>query len=198
MATGNSNPKEIQKMPISEIEKWKKADLQQALIALLEEEKDHEAQNLQKATEITDMLKKIVDEVTAMREERKEIMDEMNALRKENEKMRAQLKQQGSILKHHQQFMERIDAKERGNNLIILGIQEGDDQSDETDLVKVHETVNMVSVDTEIRSTRHLGAKEANKNRPIMVVLNSMEERNKVVDLARNSSAEALKFATFA
>jgi metal-sulfur cluster biosynthetic enzyme len=185
-ATDLDDPNKVRKMSTAEIDKKNKTELKRALLAMLK---------VPDETEVTDILKQILNEMNLMREERKEFMEELSALRKENEVLREQLKQQGNILKHHQQFMEKIDAKERGCNLIMVGIIEGADQSEVTDTVKVRETITTAGAppNTEIKTIRRLGVKEANKNRPIMVELTSLEERNKIVEMARNSTAEALR-----
>jgi aspartokinase len=40
-----------------------------------------------------------------------------------------------------------------------------------------------------IKSIKRLGTKETHKNRPILVVVSSMEVRNRIVDAARNSNS---------
>ena len=133
------DPETVRKLSMAEIDKKNKTDLKRALVTLLKEETDSPDES-----EVIDILKKILSEINLMRGERKEFMEEMSALRKENEALKEQLKHQGSILKHHQQFMEKIDAKERGCNLIMVGIPEGVDHSEETDTVKVREIINAV------------------------------------------------------
>ena len=118
---------------------------------------------------------------------------QMQTLKKENEELKEQLKHQGSVIRHHQAFMERVDAKERSCNLIIMGVKENDDQEADSDAVKVQEILEVVGAQsTVVKSVRRMGTKESNKNRAMLIECSTTEERNRIVEAARGLSAEQL------
>ena len=177
-------------MSASEIDKINKPELKRALLAVMKEGKEDPGGD----REIIQMLKMILDEISLMREERKEFMTEIDKLRTDNETLRERVTQQGNVLKQHQEFMERIDAKERGCNLIVVGMEETPDQTEEEDEGKIQSIFNSLDTDANnIKRIKRLGIKDANKNRPILVVVDSSEERNKIVESARQSSSGTLR-----
>lgn len=143
------------------------------------------------AQEIRSM-KVTMERVTTAIENIEGIKEELIEMKKENAEIKEKLKQQGMIIKHHQAFMERVDTKERGCNLIIMGITEG---SVNDDVTKTRATLTVLDtdVDSDVKNIKRLGVRETNKNRPILVELTSMEERNRIVDAARGNGAEELE-----
>ena len=161
--------------------------------------------------DITSVLKELLGEVQQLREERREMKEEIAALRAtndrimsnlqaqqelldENESLKNKIRLQGAILKQHQAFFETIDAKERERNMIIVGLAEGNEAEDihkvKQILSAVHEGRN---ADGLVISVKRLGEKAEGRNRPLLTIMASKEERNKSVDAARNSHNEAIR-----
>jgi hypothetical protein len=146
------------------------------------------------AHEIKDM-KKSFETMTSVIQRMESMSKELQDIRKENTELKEKLKQQGTVLKHHQTFMERIDMKERGCNLIITGIPEDreDSQNDATNVRSILTELE-TNTDSDVKIIKRLGAKEGQtNNRPILVEMTSIQERNRIVDAARGNTAERLR-----
>ena len=87
--------------------------------------------------------------------------------------------------------MEKIDAKDRENNLVVTGVPEDTYLGVETDVEKLAKILekldNIEPADAFIR-TKRLGEQVPGKNRPILCVLGSVVSRDRVVNAARNAS----------
>lgn len=130
----------------------------------------------------SDEAKQMIEEETA------DLRQEMHDMKRENDDLKAQMKQQGEVLKQQQMFLEKIDSKERRNNLIITGIPEaGGTGSDLSKVKKIFETLGGNITDGSIiTSTKRLGIEAADRARPILVVVTSMAMRNRIVDASRS------------
>ena len=112
----------VRKMSQSEKNKLSKADLIQALDAVL-------GQESQQFAMISEKLDAIYGELASMHKKYEDMSDKQKSLARENEFLRNAVLQQ-------QKFLESIDAEKRASNVIILGVPEDAMQIDET----THET----------------------------------------------------------
>ncbi|ELU16125.1 hypothetical protein CAPTEDRAFT_213057 [Capitella teleta] len=79
---------------------------------------------------------------------------------------------QSQVIKQHQIFMEKIDAKDREKNLIVTGVPEGaylDAETDEEKLAKIVEKLDRIEPSDAIIRVKRLGAQAPDKNRPILL-----------------------------
>ena len=176
-------------MSASEIDRINKPELKRALLAVMKEGKEDPGGD----REIIAMLKMILDEISLMREERKEFMNEIDALRKDNEELRrdyktleAKVEKQVEVIQVQQRFFEKLDQKERGPNLIIVGIKE-DQQADGTKVTELLSTIDrgQGTLVANVKKVKRIGSQDNGKIRPIQVTVASEEERNEIVRKAR-------------
>ncbi|ELT88730.1 hypothetical protein CAPTEDRAFT_202078 [Capitella teleta] len=111
--------------------------------------------------------------------------------------LKDQVKEQGDILKvqsetikHQQAYMEGLDRRERGKNVIMFGVLEDAEKSDET---RVGELIALLNEDTiPITTIKRLGVQAPDKRRPTLITLPSMKIRDKIVNAARTSADSAM------
>jgi hypothetical protein len=145
------------------------------------------------------VIKDLTDEVMKMRatyekmrgplEKIEKMEREMESIKKENADLREQMNKQTEIAKQQQTFLERLDQKERCQNLIITGVPE-DNQSDrEKVMVIIGKLDNGESpVDADAVKQKRIGAKVEGKVRALLVTVPSEEKRNDFVLKARNNN----------
>ncbi|ELU13086.1 hypothetical protein CAPTEDRAFT_185035 [Capitella teleta] len=103
---------------------------------------------------------------------------------------------QSQMIKEHQIFMEKIDAKDREKNLVVTGVPEGtylDAKTDEKKLERVVEKLDHIEPSGAIIRLKHLGVQAPDKNRLILCILESVDVRNKMVKAARNASLGGIR-----
>jgi len=150
-------------------------NLQQTMIALIEEIKEVRKTNEQ----VIDALEKV-----------KKLEDGVDELKKENSELREQMKKQGEIIKQHQAFFERLDQKDRAQNLIIVGTDEEGGRDKEKALEIIKKLVDggaQSELASRIKMTRRIGTAAEGKRRPLLVVMSTKEERDLIVEKARNT-----------
>lgn len=131
-----------------------------------------------------DRIDKLEERMTKIEKENRELRD--TVAKQENKQSTEQF---GQVLKQHQTFLERWDAKERAPNLIVFGIEEEQDGDADTDTDEVLSTIQ--SIDGGIQrqnliSVKRLGNKDDDKTRPILAVMESGELRNRIANAARD------------
>ena len=132
------------------------------------------------------------------RELREQITEQgrtIEEMKRDNEGLREQVNEQekvlhsqGEILKKQQQYLEKLDMRERGRNIILLGIEEGEEGTDEQ---KVKELVSMLKSDVMITNITRIGEKASRKIRPILACLDNRKVRDEIVTAARASTNTA-------
>lgn len=142
-------------------------------------------------------LRKSNEKIIVALERIENIESDMQSLKSENGALKAQLAQQGQVLKQQQMFLEKIDAKERGNNLILMGIPEGTFLGADADAEKMQNVLELLddegmASEGVITSVKRLGASESGKIRPILATATSKEMRNKIVNVARSKNQGVL------
>jgi hypothetical protein len=204
------DPSIVRKMSASEIKEKKKPELQRAVMALLKESPVTSDEILKECGDIASILKQLLGEIKQLREEGKDMKQEITALRatndrimnqlqtqekllEENESLKSKIKLQGTVLKQHQAFFETIDAKERERNMIIIGLEEGNEDEDMPKVKQLLSAVQGNAIDGQVASVKRLGEKIANKTRPLLTIMTTKEERNKSVEAARNSRHDAMR-----
>lgn len=92
---------------------------------------------------------------------------DMAIMREENAALHDQLMQQSQVIKEHQIFFEKVDAKEREKNLILMGVPEGEYLGAELDVGKVKKILETLDESLKdggfITSVKRLGAQETNE-----------------------------------
>ena len=102
-----------------------------------------------------------------------------------------ELKENRVALERQQKYLEDMDSKERGKNLIIVGLSESDGEDQDVGKVKAILT-SLEAGDGELEIKR-LGTKAENSRRPILVTVASKKIRDDLVKKARTSKSQLLK-----
>ena len=121
-------------------------------------------------------------------------IEEIKALKAQNEIIKAEcagyqtLKNEYDILKETVQFqqrtLERLDAKERSTNVVLMGIEEDKElEGSTTDMEKCKKVFSQIECDAEnVVEVKRLGKEtDARKKRPLLVVLNTSKNRDEVL-----------------
>ena len=109
------------------------------------------------------------------------------------EKLEKVIEPQKQVIRHHQRYLESIANKDRGKNLIITGVPEGEEDGREEDVnttsknVLLKITPNCENVDGASLEfdAKRLGNDSARKPRPILVTLENKKIRNELCNNAR-------------
>lgn len=103
--------------------------------------------------------------------------------------MQCKIDQQAEVITKQQLFLENIDRKERETNLVVLGVPDEQESMDgaRNDSDKLEKIWTVIGEDTEVRSYRRLGrpTQGNNRSRPILVVVRSKSDRDKILEKAR-------------
>ena len=99
--------------------------------------------------------------------------------------LKQQVAKQNEVISKQQVFLEQLDRKERECNLVILGVPEGAEALDGAteDNAKVKKVWEVAGITCSIKSSKRIGNPE--KRRPILVVVNSREDRDAALDKAK-------------
>ena len=99
--------------------------------------------------------------------------------------LKQQVEKQSEIITKQQLFLEQLDRKDRECNLVILGVPEGAEALDGAteDNAKVKKVWEAAGITCNVKSAKRIGNPE--KRRPILVVVNSREERDAALDKAK-------------
>ena len=119
------------------------------------------------------------------------ILNELAAMRGEKEKISNEIKridgtvgEHSKILSAHQKFMEDLDSEKRARHMIVLGLKEDQNTSDDD---KLKDVVNVIGVDVnevKIENIVRLGkadTSQPNKTRPLKVTFEKRTMRDKVL-----------------
>ena len=190
----NKSSSELKKMNKDELINAIKDDAVD-LVAEIKVIKSGQIETMKKLDALITKLDAIETDVRELKQDKALMSKELQDIKDENAELKEKLKQQGMVIKHHQTFMERIDMKERGCNLIITGIPE-DREGGQNDVDKVQSILAELetNTDSDVKNIKRLGAREGQaNNRPILVEMTSMQERNRIVVAARGNNAERLR-----
>ncbi len=144
---------------------------------------------------ITDKLNAVMQE---MAELKRALTSPDSFVNKKFTELQSQLDRQSEILAKQQQFLEKIDRKERENNLVILGVPDEHEALDgavteEGKLAKVWEKIGVTNV---AGTSRRLGGRSdagnrggrgdaGNRRRPILLTIEDKEQRTRILENAK-------------
>ena len=195
--------KDLRKLSVTDLNKVKKDELINAIhdstdgvpdnvaAMILQELKDIKASQQQTYTKINTLsgsLDEIKQDYLQLKASEENLKVEVSTLRDE-------VRQQAGALQQQQSYLEKLDMKERGKNMIIVGIPEDTFLEKEEDSDKVHAILNMVDgIDSsQLTTIKRIGPETEDKVRPVLVSFTSMELRNKVVTAFRNLNHPSLE-----
>jgi hypothetical protein len=142
--------------------------------------------------EVSDLVTKAVDEaVSDVKKTVQELSERCNALEQTNGKLQ-------EAIKHQQAYMERMDAKDREKNLILRGVPTGtydERTTDEEKVMHVMEIINVPRINITCGSLKRVGSVNPDNPatpRPILLSVASRQERDQIVNLARQGDITRL------
>ena len=141
------------------------------------------------AREMTE-IRKSNERIVAILDRMEKMETEMRNLKLENDTLKDVLARQGQLLKQHQMYFEKVDAKERENNLVLTGVPEGAFLGTDVDVEKVDKILETLGDEAavtrgSVTSLKRLGTQQADKIRPILATVPSVDHRNKIVAASR-------------
>ena len=102
------------------------------------------------------------------------------------------------IIHQQNRFLEALDAKDRVRNLVITGVKEEEDGLGRTDAEKVKSVLIAANYTGNIRTeawvTKRLGQPDDRRKRPIHVRVESQDQRNDILRVAKNLKEKGGEF----
>ena len=126
--------------------------------------------------------------IAATLERMEQMEQQISELKEENASLKDEQKKQGEIIRQQQVFLERLDQKERANNLILVGVQEGG-EPDEAMVRNIVRSLGLESTQTNvITGVKRIGEARGGKPRTMLVSVQSSKLRNEIVNAARSNT----------
>lgn len=172
---------ELKKMTDQELSRVRKESIVAAIKADAGEASTNEM-ILSELREIRSQLNSVTSGMAVLQAENTSMKQDMTT-------MKEKIAEQGKVLEMQQNFLEKLDYQGRARNLIITGVSEIEnleDAGNDAEKVKVilEKTGNG---NAEITEMTRIGAAAPNKTRrPIKITLKSIDERNKILNDAKN------------
>lgn len=159
----------------SQISKLTNPQLKEALNTIVNAIRTQEPTN----TEILDELKLLRGEISEIKTIKQEVKD-----------LSARLDEAYKVMSQQQKFLEAVDARERSRNIVITGLSEDSDEIGDDDTAKVKKVIEATGyaevINPEQWQIRRLGKETTRRNRPIHVMLNNQQQRNHILEKAKN------------
>ena len=131
----------------------------------------------------------MVNRVERVENDNQHLKTRMNAL---EEKVESQAK----VISKQQGYLEQLDYRERGRNLVITGVPEdvtwNDADTDEGKLKAIFQHME-VEAATDNMAWRRIGSNKEGKHKPILVSVSSMQKRN-LIALKSSRLHESVQF----
>jgi hypothetical protein len=120
-----------------------------------------------------------------------EVEDHENRIAALEKTINTELKESMVALENQQKYLEDMDSRERGRNLIVVGLSEVEDE--EEDREKVKAILTSLEADDNETEIKRLGKKAENSVRPVLVIMASKKIRDDLVKKARTSKSQLLR-----
>ena len=170
---------------LAELLRLTKADMNKIgkpqLVEILEAAKN-ERDNTQDIPTLIAMLTKLTSEVSQLTTALKNHQESTD---KQVTELKQQVEKQNEVISKQQLFLEQLDRKERECNIVVLGVPEGAEALDgaTNDDAKVKKVWDAAGITCNVKSAKRIG--NPDKRRPILVVVNSREDRDAALDKAK-------------
>ena len=123
----------------------------------------------------------------------------INEMKKEIGSLQLRLDDAYKIINQQNWFLESLDAKERVRNIVITGVKEEEDNLGRNDSGKVKSVLEAAGYTNPFNVNRwvikRLGKPNDRRKRPIHIALESQDERNKILQVAKNLKDKGGDFA---
>ena len=140
---------ELKKLQRNQLLRWTKEDLIEIILTSPE-------QSNEQLSTLTTTLNEVISKVTDLK---RIINSPDSAINKKFLDLQSQVDQQAQIIAKQQRFLEMLDRKERENNLVILGVPDGQESLDgkTTDKEKIEKIWLTIGAQEEVVFMRRLG-----------------------------------------
>lgn len=134
-------------------------------------------------------LTELVAEVATLKQA---VMSPDSAINKKVEELQQQVNKQADIISKQQQYLESLDRKERECNLVVMGVPEEHEALDgaTTDREKLTKVWEAARATCRVKSVRRLGrpagTDQGERRRPILVTVESREDRDATLAVAKH------------
>lgn len=174
---------ELRKMPRHQLNKVNKDEIIESILSAHEE-------NATIAT-LTDKLNTVMTELTSLKTA---LVAPDSTINKKFAELESKINKQSEIIAKQQQFLERIDRKEREDNIVILGVPDEHEalEGAVTDEDKLKRVWSKIGVTNTTSTYKRLGGggqaaggrAAGNRRRPILVTVKDKEQRSKILENA--------------
>ena len=117
-------------------------------------------------------------------------IEEVKQVKKEVEQLAMKLDQAYKIIHQQQMFLESLDARDRQRKLIITGVAESEDDLGSDDHEKIKSLLIKTGYTDEANlndwELKRLGKVNAKRTRPILLVADSVQSRNAILEKAKH------------
>ena len=137
----------------------------------------------------------LLEEIRNLREE----VTQLKYMKHEVERLSTRLEDAYKIINHQQKFLETLDTSNRRENIIVTGVAEEGNAMGVGDTAKlraVFEAAGVDGCDTTAWEITRLGQPDERKKRPIRIKVKSQEEREKILDHAKNLKQAGASFSS--
>lgn len=169
---------DLRKMPRHQLNKVNKEDI---IESILSSQGDGEIGIMA----LTDKLNAVINELAEIK---RAFTSPDSVVNKKFAEVQVQLDRQSEIIAQQQRFLEKVDRRERENNIVILGVPDEQEAldgavTDQDKLRKVWEKVGVTNVNG---THRRLGGNGdgGNRRRPILLTIADGEQRKRVLENA--------------
>ena len=164
----------VRSLTPGDIEKWKNAQLKQALSTLIKDTRSEEPLN-----------SALLDELRSV----KQAIAEVATLKQEVTRLSEKLDNAHKVIHQQQLFLESLDGRDRRHNLIATGVAEDADELGNGDIEKISNIMEAAECGEEDRSRwsmKRLGQRDDRSKRLILITVNDQNQRDSILRKAKN------------
>ncbi len=169
---------------VAEVNRMTKEQLKTALTQILSTDTEEAGRSGGSLQQLTANIKELSSQISGLQDQ----FQQVTRLIKEVDQLKETVEKQKEILGQQQRFLELIDSRERERNLIITGLSETEalDGVNE-DKEKCLKVLAAAGVTGEIQCTvKRLGQVRANRQRPILMTVESRTQRDAILEKSKN------------
>jgi hypothetical protein len=157
---------------------------------LLSQDTDPGGQDSDNENDPVKLLRNLTKDVKSMKDTNMRIVAALNkidGLETKVEQLQEDNRLCYGIITQQQMFLESLDARDRGKNIVITGIEETVNDLGGNDSEKVHSVLQEIGeqVDRDSFTTKRLGRNNDRNRRPLLVTLPSKNMRQNILEKAK-------------
>lgn len=128
----------------------------------------------------------LLEEIKSLKKD----IDDVKNIRQEVEQLSGKLDQAYKIIHQQQMFLESLDARDRQRKMVVTGVSEDNSDLGSSDREKIKAILDKTGYTGELMidgwDMRRLGQLNANRSRPILLVVDNQQTRNAILEKTKN------------